>query len=78
MCIDGIRHRGCEPRMIGDFVPNHVMTDQPWVTDHPDYIIGGKAASRRAPRAGGNSGIRRKRTTTGRPRLRCAGSNFTG
>ena len=27
-----------------DFVPNHVAIDHPWVTEHPEYIVQGKAA----------------------------------
>ena len=28
-------------RLMLDFVPNHTAPDHPWVTDHPDYYIGG-------------------------------------
>lgn len=30
-------------RLILDFVPNHVAPDHPWVTEHPEYFIGGDA-----------------------------------
>jgi hypothetical protein len=30
-------------RLILDFVPNHVAPDHPWVTSHPDWLIGGSA-----------------------------------
>src|SRR5499425_851981 len=29
--------------LILDFVPNHVAPDHPWVIDHPEYFIHGKA-----------------------------------
>ena len=28
-------------RLILDFVPNHLATDHPWVTDHPEFFIPG-------------------------------------
>ena len=28
-------------RLILDFVPNHLATDHPWVSEHPDYFIRG-------------------------------------
>jgi glycosidase len=28
-------------RLILDFVPNHVATDHPWVTQHPEYMLRG-------------------------------------
>jgi len=30
-------------RLVLDFVPNHVATDHPWVTEHPEYFIRGEA-----------------------------------
>ena len=36
-----LRERGM--RTILDFVPNHVATDHPWVTAHPDYFVHGNA-----------------------------------
>jgi glycosidase len=30
-------------RLVLDFVPNHVATDHPWVTEHPEYFIQGGA-----------------------------------
>jgi hypothetical protein len=30
-------------RLMLDFVPNHVAPDHPWVTEHPEYFIGGDA-----------------------------------
>ncbi len=29
--------------LILDFVPNHVAPDHPWVVEHPEYFIQGKA-----------------------------------
>jgi len=34
-----LRTRGL--RMILDFVPNHMAPDHPWVTEHPDWFVGG-------------------------------------
>src|SRR5512143_905660 len=34
-----LRERG--PRLILDFVPNHVAPDHPWVSEHPQYFIRG-------------------------------------
>ena len=31
-------------QLILDFVPNHVAPDHPWVREHPEYFIQGKAA----------------------------------
>jgi Alpha amylase, catalytic domain len=28
-------------RLLVDFVPNHVAPDHPWLTDHPEYFVGG-------------------------------------
>jgi glycosidase len=37
-------------RLILDFVPNHVATDHPWVSEHPEYFIHGDAGDlARAP-----------------------------
>ncbi len=33
-------------RLILDFVPNHVATDHPWVSQHPDYFVQGSDAQR--------------------------------
>jgi len=30
-------------RLMLDFVPNHVAPDHPWVADHPEYFVQGKA-----------------------------------
>ena len=30
-------------RLILDFVPNHVAPDNPWVRDHPEYLVQGSA-----------------------------------
>ena len=30
-------------RLVLDFVPNHVATDHPWATEHPEYFIQGDA-----------------------------------
>jgi glycosidase len=34
-----LRARG--PRLILDFVPNHVAPDHPWVNEHPDFFVAG-------------------------------------
>jgi hypothetical protein len=34
-----LRNRGL--RLILDFVPNHMAPDHPWVTQHPEYFVGG-------------------------------------
>jgi len=31
-------------RLILDYVPNHVAPDHPWVSEHPDFFIQGKAS----------------------------------
>ena len=35
-------------RLILDFVPNHVASDHPWATEHPEYFIQGNAEDLRA------------------------------
>jgi Alpha amylase, catalytic domain len=30
-------------KLLLDFVPNHVATDHPWVSDHPEYFVRGNA-----------------------------------
>ncbi len=36
---DRLRSRGL--RLILDFVPNHTAPDHPWVSEHPEYYVGG-------------------------------------
>jgi hypothetical protein len=34
-------------KLLLDFVPNHVASDHPWVSDHPEYFIQGRAEDAR-------------------------------
>jgi glycosidase len=37
-----MRQRGL--KLMLDFVPNHMAPDHPWVSEHPEYFIGGSEA----------------------------------
>jgi hypothetical protein len=42
------RLRGLGLGLILDFVPNHVAVDHPWVLEHPEWLVQGTPADRRA------------------------------
>jgi glycosidase len=39
---DRMRQRGL--KLMLDFVPNHMAPDHPWVSEHPEYFVGGSEA----------------------------------
>jgi hypothetical protein len=39
-------------RLVLDYVPNHVAPDHPWVTEHPEFFIGGDEDDLKADPAG--------------------------
>ena len=71
------RARRARPRVILDFVPNHVAPDHPWATEHPEYFVQGTRRRRCAttPRRSSRSAARCSRaaaTRTSRPGPTCS------
>lgn len=54
-CREALARRGVE--VMGDFVPNHVAIDHPWLTSHPErFVLGSEADLVRDPNSWFRSG----------------------